>query len=434
VRSGFRRARSLRGALLILLGAGSLTLAGAASAGAATTYYAKSGTSGSCTTHADPCSLSTAVGLANTDGDSVVLETGPTFLPGSEVNITHSIDIGGEPGQMPTVQGPSAASNVFNVTVPGTTIHDLHITQSNANVALRQVAGTAERLLVTVTGERACDSAGGLLRDSVCWSSNDDGLVVIAPSGGTFTPQLRNVTAIGGPAAHGIGLYGSAGETEQVDALNVIARGGAADVVTQQFAGNYSITLRNSNYATTDTSLGGSITAPGSNGNQTAAPVFVDAGSGNFAEAPSSPTIDAGLAEPAIGGLDLVRAPRVQPACLGGAPKPDIGAYELAPPRPPRQACEDFTIGNLKRKRNGSGKLTVTVPGSGNLTAAGKGLKSTGTTAAAAGALVLTLKATGKARRALSNGGKVKLKVKLSWTPAGGSANVKSDKVRLKKR
>jgi hypothetical protein len=62
-------------------------------------------------------------------------------------------------------------------------------------------------------------------------------------------------------------------------------------------------------------------------GNQTAAPIFVDAENRNYHEAAGSPTIDAGIAGE-LGPLDLDGNPRVQ----GTAP--DIGAYEtLNPPK-----------------------------------------------------------------------------------------------------
>ncbi len=434
IRADVSRRVGWRRPILVVLAA---ALICPAVASAATTYYAKGGTSGSCTTHGDPCSLNTAVGLATTNGDSVVLESGPTFVPGTTVNIAHNIDIGGEAGQpMPTVQGP-AANSVFSVTGAGgagPTIHDIHLVQANGNNGLRLIAGTAERMLVTVSGERGCDIADGLLRDSVCWSQDDDGVIAIAPSSGTFTPQLRNVTAIGGAAARGIALLGNAGETEQMDAANVIAHGGAADVATVPSGGSDTVTLRNSNYAKADSSTGGSITAPGTNGNQTAAPVFANAAAGDFRELSTSPTINAGVADPLIGSLDLNRNTRTQSACIGGAPKTDIGAYEISPAIPPLPVCEGFTIGSLKHKKNGNAKLTVNVPGSGVLKAKGKGLKKTNSNAGSEGNLALVLKASGKAKRSLAGTGKAKLKVKLSWTPTGGSAVTKTDKVKLTRR
>jgi hypothetical protein len=429
---------SARRLVLILSAAALASLALASTALGATTYFAKAGTSGSCATHADPCALLTAVGLT-ADGDSVVMESGPTYvLTGTQVvNIAHNINLGGEAGQPPpTVQGAPGAGNVLNVTGSGgngPTVHDIHLVHGLQNVALRMTSGTVERLVSTVSGgERACDVAAGLLRDSVCWSQDDDGVVVIAPGGAaTFSPQIRNVTGIGGPAGNGIALYGSPGEIEHVDAANVIGRGGANDVLAAASGGDYTISLRSSNYAKVTATGGGVITPPGSSGNQTATPLFANAAAGDFHELAASPTVDAGVSDPLIGSLDLDRNARVQPECLGGEAKPDIGAYEISPPAPPLPACEEFTVGALKRKKNGSAKLTVNVPGSGNLKAAGKGLKATSADAAGAGDVVLTLRATGKAKRKLAVKGKAKLKVKLSWTPTGGSAATKIDKVKL---
>jgi hypothetical protein len=69
----------------------------------------------------------------------------------------------------------------------------------------------------------------------------------------------------------------------------------------------------------------GSATIADLGGNQTAAPLFVDAAHGDYREAPGSPTIDAGIADQ-LGPLDIAGNTRI----LGAAP--DIGAYEFVPP------------------------------------------------------------------------------------------------------
>ena len=60
-------------------------------------------------------------------------------------------------------------------------------------------------------------------------------------------------------------------------------------------------------------------------GNQTAAPAFVAAATGNFHETAVSPTVDAGLTAAANGSQDLDGNPRAAGAST------DIGAYELVP-------------------------------------------------------------------------------------------------------
>ena len=90
-------------------------------------------------------------------------------------------------------------------------------------------------------------------------------------------------------------------------------------------------------------------------------------------------------------------------------------------------------------------KLTVTVPGAGTLsagspsdpalaTAAAKSLKpvTRTLTSTAKQTLVLTLKLTKSAKRRLSDKGKLKIKVKVLYTPAGGTAAAAIGKAKLR--
>lgn len=418
----------------------------------ATTYFARGDGSGGTCSHDLPCSITTAVTNASTDADAVVLEPGPTFFLSAILNVTHSIDIGGEAGQPPpTVQGSSAVTNTIGLaatTGTGPTLHDLNITQSNANVALRQLNGTSERVNVTVSGQRACALDGGLIRDSVCRSASGDGVIQISPtSTGAYSGELRNVTAIGGTTGYGIDVLADAGEAQQltINAVNTIARGGTGDVRTQAGTLPATVSLTYSNYAQTDTSQGGTITAPGTNGNQTATPQFANLLTGDLSESAASPTVDAGIADPLLGPTDLARNPRSAPLCRGGHSIPDIGAFELVTPKPPAAECRKFSFGKLKRnKHRGTATLKVTLPGSGTLSLHGHGVvrqrlawASSAPLArkvSAAGTVKLKIKAKGKAKRKLNSHGKVKLKLKVSFRPTGGSANTKPKRVKLVKR
>jgi hypothetical protein len=95
------------------------------------------------------------------------------------------------------------------------------------------------------------------------------------------------------------------------------------------------------------------------------------------------------------------------------------------PPPPPSNL---FAKGKLKlNKANGTAKLALTVPGPGVVTAVDakkkkKLVKGTSVTASAAGTITVPLKPTGKGTKALNANGKVAFKVKLSFTPTGGTA------------
>jgi hypothetical protein len=433
--------RRRRAALLFALTAIAV-LGAAATAEAATTYYAKVGGAGASCTATIECSLEMAVTKATTDGDSIVLRPG-SYTTSATLNIAHNIDIGGEAGAAATLVTGPGTGNVINLTGTGVgagpTLHDVHLAQNGGNVALRQTAGIAERLLVTTTGgSPACDTSGGLLRDSVCVAGGaGDGFFGIPPGGGpTYAPQLRNVTAIGGPAGVGMLIDTAVGESMIVSAANSIFRGGAADIRTNTNSGvgPASAALVNSNYATVDSAGGGSVTPPGTNGNQTAVPLLANPAGGDFHELAGSPTINAGIAEPLIGDQDLDRTARSQSVCLGGASVPDIGGYEIAPPVP-SPTCSAFTVGKLQlNKKHGTALVTVTVPGAGTLTATAKGMKNAGKAPAAAGDIVLKLKAKGKAKRKLARTGKAKLNVKFAWAPTRNVAATQTVKVKLKRK
>jgi hypothetical protein len=83
------------------------------------------------------------------------------------------------------------------------------------------------------------------------------------------------------------------------------------------------IAVANSNFATAKLETESTVTE--GPGNQTAAPIFVDAELGDYTEAAASPTVDAGVVD-RLGPLDLAGRQRVQ------GPAPDIGAYEFPVP------------------------------------------------------------------------------------------------------
>jgi hypothetical protein len=400
-------------------------------------FHAAQGGSGTACSSGTPCNLPTAVSQANLAGGGRVLMATGNYNPSGGLNLTSPIDLGPEPGAGQSTIHASSTSNVVNATSAGVVIHDVAITGSEVNTALRLLSGTAERIsVVTTGGSPACSPEdGAILRDSVCWANGTgeiaSGIWVVPPGASSpSTGNVFNVTAIGGHS--GIQLVAdNAGQVMTINATNVIARGGVSDVSTEPSGGGVTqLNLDHSNFATMS---GATITAPGANGNQTAGPLFVDAAGGNFREAPGSPTIDAGVAGPSIGALDADRNARVQSACVGGTAIPDIGAFEVsAPTAAPR--CAAFAVGALKlKKKAGIGKLTVTVPGAGQLTESGKGVKGATASAAAAGDVVIKVKAKGKKLKALNRRGKVKLNLSLSWAPTGSSGSTQTDKVKLKK-
>jgi hypothetical protein len=413
-----------------------------APAAAAAIRYAEPGGTGAEPCNPDPCTLPNAVEGHNpgTDvhaGDQVRLLAGP-YHPGSTVEVNDAIDVGPAPGVAPPLIDYTGTNEAVGL-YAAATLHDVRISDTGSYGALfiGQFAGpsaTVERVVASST-RSGCEVLSGVVRDSVCVTSAGSyaGLCVCFNGAGSFNAQARNVTAVktsvvGGSTA--VAVQATTGHAE-LDGTNVIALSpaGFQDVSAYQASGGTGVvSLQNSNYAAPQKPGGGTVTPVGTNGNQTAAPLL----SADYHELPGSPTIDAGLAAPDIGSLDLDRNPRISPLCLGGGEVPDIGAYELPTASPPAPACSVFEIGGLQRnKKKGKGALTVTVPGSGLLAATGKGLKKTSASPAASGDVILNLKASGKSRRKLARGGRAKLKITLSWTPSGGSASTQTDKVKL---
>jgi hypothetical protein len=393
-----------------------------------------------------PCSLPSAVNNAS-DSDRVIVAPGHYEL-GPGIVLDHSIDVGPEPGAaVPTIGLSFENVRVENA---GAVLHDLRIEMAGPAMtrALILEGGTVERVYATggeLTGG-ACDMSAGLLRDSVCWGGLG-GLSVFAGDPGSIHADLRNVTA----STTFVGASGGGNLT--VDAVNLIAHGAGLNgddlYIDVNTGSSASIVLSHSNYATVNTSLSAgtefSFTPPGTNGNQTAEPLFVDAAAGDVRQAAGSPTIDAGVSDPLIGDADLDGNPRSQPPCIGGSPIPDIGAYEATPTVACPKPSNLFRFGKLKRnKKKGTAKLAVKLPGPGTLSLRGKGVVSQprgGTpakpavrTISRAGTVKLLIKAKGKRKRKLNGAGKVKVKLRVTYTPTGGDPNTRVKKAKLIKR
>ncbi len=106
-----------------------------------------------------------------------------------------------------------------------------------------------------------------------------------------------------------------------------------------------------------------------------------------------------------------------------------------AEPQPPAEPSNDFSFGKLKRNKNkGTAKLTVEVPGPGELVLAGKNLKRDTEEATAAGDVKLLVKAKGKAAKTLRDRGAKKVTPKVTYTPTGGAPNTEQKKLKLIRR
>jgi hypothetical protein len=407
----------------------------AASGAAGAIRYAGPSANGPEPCNPDPCSLLTAVNNA-VDGDQVIVTAGNYTVSG-ELLLDRAENVGGQPGTpAPSIELSTKSIRIHNA---GAILHDVRIHMQGPAMAytVTMEAGTIERSYISA-GEIAgpCQVEQGAIRDSVC--SGGVGLFVFSAEPGSQRTVLRNVTA--SPLVIGA----CCGANLTVDAANVIAQSlepGREDLsVDVNVMASATAVLSHSNYSTVDTSLSAgtnfSYTQPGTNGNQTAEPLFVNAAGGDFHQLAGSPTIDAGVAGPLIGNTDLDGSPRSQPPCIGGGPIPDIGAYEFTPTAACPKPSNRFSFGKLKRnKKKGTAKLTVNVPGAGTLSLSGKGVVAKKSQAVSgAGSVKLLIKAKGKRKRTLARMGKAKLKVKVTFIPTGGDPNTQAKTVKLIKR
>lgn len=118
----------------------------------------------------------------------------------------------------------------------------------------------------------------------------------------------------------------------------------------------------------------------------------------------------------------------------------DAVSITSTPPPPPLLPAPSSTFlrGKLTlNKKQGTGKLAIVVPGSGMLTAEGKGkkqkLKRENLTVSAAGTVQLPLLPNGAGKKVLNAKGKLKTGLDVTFTPTGGTAATQTYKVTLKK-
>jgi hypothetical protein len=181
------------------------------------------------------------------------------------------------------------------------------------------VAEDVEIVSVAGDGVKVVGAPGTtLLRDSVVRTEDSDGGSAAVrlgnPGGGDIA--LRNVTAIA-PQATAIRCDVSGGS--QATLVNVIARGGAADVDASIGGPGCG-----ASYSNLRTERSPSLVL--GDGVQSAEPIFADATGGDFRPLAGSPTIDAGTPDQLNGLNDPDGRPR--------GDTPDIGAYECCATAP----------------------------------------------------------------------------------------------------
>ena len=326
----------------LLLVAMAALLAVPASALGATRYAAPGGGEAEPCLQAAPCSLAYAIEFAE-GGDEVRVGPG-TYSVAKTISANEPLTVRGVagPGRPRIVGGPKVIPFAFQAKV---TISDLgiegHEAEEGAFVAIAP-GDVLERVEIVNSGTRP-ELATVFLGAE--WTVTDSLIVARGPGASPFvayvqtegTGVLRNDTLVGeGEKSHGLVILG-AKETSSIaiQATDVVLSGETAAIFEGTAGSKASVVFDHSDVQGEIKKL----TAVSSTDTVGAPPVFVNAAAGDYREAPGSPTIEAGLNDPANGPLDLDANPRSLPATINCAlPQPpavtDVGAYEFVPAQP----------------------------------------------------------------------------------------------------
>jgi hypothetical protein len=309
---------------------GGVLLAPSSALAARVWYVTPNGSEASTCTQQEPCTLKVVKERTPemASGDTVMLagNAGSYGSPGTpvefEVFVREGATFTGTPGEpMPKVYTKS----FFGFWVrQSSVLSDVDVESSAVGGTAVHGEGTIERVIARQTaGGTGCGLLGAIT-DSVC--AGTDGVAETAGGGGTVSTTLRNATVYG--SEFGLFVEDSGSVDIELAATNTIIhseeKGGGSSIAADAEASTSRIhvVLSASNYASVVEGGPGGPIVEGA-GNQTAPPLFVNAGAGDYREAPGSPTIDAGSDSPLNGPFDLEGNPRQ----IG--PHTDIGAYEF---------------------------------------------------------------------------------------------------------
>jgi hypothetical protein len=306
-------------------------LAFPAAAHAAQRYAAPGATGVECT-KPEPCNLADSINGASAN-DEVIVTAGEYTVTGAPINVVYGgLQIHGDPaGPMPRVGAELGGLPAINMNAEGSSLSYIEVVnRQTEGIGVRCGSSSrVERVRATGVGEGAAGLVQFqecLVRDSLLQGegTNSLGMESLAVSQGEPPSTVSGVTAIAS-GADSAGIQSryndSVAGSHILNLSNSIAQG-ASDLRTEDANGPGRIAVSNSNFDLIKEETPGAI---GGAGNQTAPPLFVNAGGGDYREASGSPTIDAG-SPTGIGPLDLAGNPRA----LG--PAPDIGAFEFVPP------------------------------------------------------------------------------------------------------
>lgn len=316
-----------------------LILVGTAGSASAVTRYAGPGGIGTACAQAVPCSLAQAVNVAGTNDEVVVLPGAYTLTTG--LALATGVNIHGTPGNPDAAtldaSGLTRGGPALQIgTGDGSLISGSKSAVGTGSVGELLYAGvgvqaTVERMRITTAGSGGVligSGASVIVRDSVIslsgtaygiWATN------------AASAQVWNDTIIS-TSGSSVGIEDAAtAGTSAVTVRNSIIRGQRKDLELWNNSG--SVTL-DADYTSFLTSFkyhatgqpDPTLTLGSHNQGNSQPPAFVNAGAGDYREAPGSPTINTAFTSDSAGTSDFSGNARRS----GGAP--DIGAFELQAP------------------------------------------------------------------------------------------------------
>lgn len=308
------------------------------SATAATRYASPAGGMVPGCAQITPCSLEYAITAAS-PGDEVVVGPGD-YTVGATIETETPLWIHGQPGSVkPRI---FAADKSVLKSFAQQRISDLALESTNNpdGVLFVPADGTVlERLEIFARGANSLGLRPGnnfTMTDTLILAENSlDATGVFVQGTGSGTIQLRNDTIVAeGSDAVGLSVFMVAKNASlTVEATNVIVSGTRTDAsALKSSEATGSTVAAIFDHSNLDTSEGAVTSTNG----QTAPPQFTPPNPRGFEQAPTSPTIDAGINDPRNGPVDINGRPRALPGHRScEVPDPpaitDIGAYEFDP-------------------------------------------------------------------------------------------------------
>jgi hypothetical protein len=310
----------------------------------------------SCMNPGDNCSLEHVLETVVQTGDEVIVTPGTYDLVSNVVTVksgTSSLNIHGQDGQprprVTTTSGQATFAMCALSSCPGngTTLRRLAIDNQGTGGGLvvwggavgtpltiddvQVVAGSESQAILLFSQTNVTTEA--VIRNTTARSTNPGANGNAIASLVNLT--LRNVTAVAsGAGANGLQQSGNCVPGEctgngNATVVNSVLQGGPNGFDVRAISPSAAcptcfgiVSLDYSNFDSVLSCTGCSASAPGSASNQTTPPLLVNQAAGDFHQVPGSPTIDAGVNNPANGTTD----PDGNPRQLGTAT--DIGAFE----------------------------------------------------------------------------------------------------------